>query len=107
MFFVLGFLYKNGIYGHDVFILLFFVMFFCMYLCKDIFGGQSFSKKMMDIQIIDINSGKRASKFKTILRNLFLVLWPIELLLILLSRDQRLGDKVAGTTIAYQKYIED
>jgi len=101
IFLLLGSLYKLLDFSENIFIgLLFSIIIICI-LCKDIFGGQSFGKKIMNIKIIDIKTGKEASKLKTIVRNLFLLLWPVELIFVFKNNERRLGDKVVKTKLVY------
>lgn len=68
-------------------------------ICKDCVIGQSIGKYLMRIQIIDIHTGNAASNLKTILRNLFIWLWPVEVVFFLIEPDRRLGDYVSKTRI--------
>jgi uncharacterized RDD family membrane protein YckC len=72
-----------------------------MYLCKDIFGGQTVGKRFLGIAIrdaSDLRNGVNVSKL--ILRNITFFIIPIDFFFMLLNKDnQRLGDRIAGTTV--------
>jgi len=71
-----------------------------LYFCKDCFNGQSIGKRLTRIQVIDNKRGVAASSLQCLVRNLFCILAPIEALVLLNNVKRRLGDMVAGTTIA-------
>lgn len=64
---------------------------------KDIVHGQSFGKKLLKIKVVDYN-GNTPSIFKLILRNITIMIWPVEVLLLLLEKE-KLGDRIAKTKI--------
>lgn len=82
--------------------------------CKDCFGGRSIGKRIMGYQVVDSNSGKVVSPFKSVLRNLFYILGIIDIGAMLYhSKGRRLGDYVAHTevivyngTLKENKWIE-
>lgn len=76
-----------------------FSIIFSLFLCRDNLNGQSLGKRLMKIQVVDNSTMQTPTSFKYILRNLFLCAWPIELLLVLINGDRRLGDYVAKTRI--------
>jgi uncharacterized RDD family membrane protein YckC len=76
-----------------------FSIMFSLFLCRDNLNGQSLGKRLMKIQVVDNSTMQTVTSFKYILRNLFLCVWPIELLLVLINGDRRLGDYVAKTKI--------
>jgi len=71
---------------------------FSFFLCKDLINGQSLDKKQTNLQVVNSNESK-ASSLKLILRNIFTFLWPIELLVMMVSPGRRLGDFIAGTRV--------
>jgi len=67
---------------------------------KDCFKGTSPGKWMLGIKVVDVESGEAPSVLKTIVRNLFLIIWPVEFFALLFSKDKRrFGDKIANTTV--------
>jgi uncharacterized RDD family membrane protein YckC len=85
---------KNSIWGEGTISLV-----FVLFLCKDIFNGQSIGKRLMKIQIVDNLTLQKTTNIKLVLRNIFLYLWPIELFMVLIKGDRRLGDYVINTKI--------
>ena len=53
------------------------------------------------MQVIDIKTGQVANPLKCLARNLTIVLWPLEVIFVLIDPKRRLGDKIAGTRIDY------
>lgn len=70
-----------------------------LYLCKDCFNGRSLAKRALKLQVVDIKSGRVASPIKCLIRNLFIIVWPIEIIAILINPNRRIGDLVAGTRV--------
>ncbi len=64
---------------------------------KDIFGGRSIGKRIMKIKVVR-KSGEKASFLRLILRNISIVIWPIEALLLLIGRG-KIGDIIANTKV--------
>lgn len=74
---------------------------FSAYFNKDIFNGRSPAKRILKLQVIDIKTEKAANPLKCMLRNLPIILWPIEVIFVLINPQRRLGDRLAGTKIEY------
>lgn len=72
---------------------------FALYFCKDCINGQSIAKRILKLQVVDNSTGQVASPIKCFIRNLFIVLWPIEAIVALTNTSRRLGDRVAGTKL--------
>jgi hypothetical protein len=54
--------------------------------------------------VINNTSGEVASPLRCLVRNLFCILWPVELIMVLVNPTRRIGDYVAGTAVMrYQK----
>ena len=70
-----------------------------IYFCKDCINGRSIAKRILGLQLVDNTNGKIASPFKCLVRNLFIIFWPLELIVSLFSPSRRLGDFVAGTKL--------
>jgi len=78
------------------------------YLLKDIRGGKSIGKRVLKIAVRDItNSDIIPGTFRLIIRNITTIIWPIELILIILAQ-RKLGDKIARTqVIKISQQIQD
>jgi uncharacterized RDD family membrane protein YckC len=80
---------------------------FALYLCKDSIQGRSPAKRVIKLQVVNNAAGLPASPLRCLVRNLFLVLWPIELIVALINPPRRIGDFVAGTKVVlYQPTAE-
>jgi uncharacterized RDD family membrane protein YckC len=74
---------------------------FAIYFCKDCINGRSIAKRILKLQIVDNLTGQVASPMKCLLRNVFCVLWPLEVVVALNNPSRRIGDRVAGTKLVY------
>jgi uncharacterized RDD family membrane protein YckC len=74
-------------------------LLFSVYYNKDIVKGRSVAKRMLRLQLVDINSNHAATPVQCVLRNLTLPLWPFEVLVTLISPTRRIGDRIAGTRV--------
>lgn len=73
-------------------------------ILKDyVFRNYSFGKKIMKIQIMKKNNQK-PSIAVIVLRNVFLLIWPIEAIMFLIF-NERLGDIVFNTKVVEMKEI--
>jgi uncharacterized RDD family membrane protein YckC len=72
---------------------------FALYFCKDIINGRSIAKRILKLQVVDNSTGQPASPLKCFVRNLFCILWPIEVIVALTNPERRLGDRIAGTKL--------
>lgn len=79
--------------------LYFFIIAFSLYLCKDLIGGQSIGKRLLGFKLVNVNNSHPPSEFQSIIRNFFVVLWPLEVIVILVSSNRRIGDFVARTKV--------
>jgi len=68
-------------------------------LNKDFFNGQSPIKRIGGHQVVDIGTLQPADKIKCLIRNITAPLWPIELVMIWINPQRRLGDYIAGTKV--------
>lgn len=75
------------------------MILFSFLLNKDMFFGQSIGKHFVGLRVLHSRSGKAAGPIRCLVRNLFLLLWPIEVLFLLLSPKRRIGDIIAGTKV--------
>ena len=70
-----------------------------VYLCKDSFGGRSIAKRIIKHQVLDRETLAPATPLQCLLRNFFIVAWPVEVLMVLINPAQRLGDRLAKTIV--------
>lgn len=70
-----------------------------IYFLKDNWTGKSLGKRIMGLVVVDKKSGSNASSFQCYVRNIFVVIWPLEVLITLFSPNQRLGDFIAQTRV--------
>src|SRR5882757_2816989 len=70
-----------------------------LYFCKDIFNGQSVAKRILKLQIVKYSTGEVASPIQCVVRDIFCILWPIEVIITLNNPNRRLGDRIAGTKV--------
>jgi uncharacterized RDD family membrane protein YckC len=73
---------------------------FSLYFNKDIFMGKSPAKRILKLQVVDIKTNLPANPLKCLVRNLMIVLWPIEVFVALINNERRIGDFIAGTKLA-------
>ena len=72
---------------------------FALYFCKDCINGRSIAKRALKLQVVENASGDVASPIRCFVRNIFCILWPIEVIVTLASPSRRIGDFVAGTRV--------
>ncbi|MCV9385068.1 RDD family protein [Reichenbachiella ulvae] len=86
---------RNTMLGTIPFILL-------LYFCKDLLYGKSPGRWLMGIMVRTEESYQLPSKKQLFIRNLYLVIWPIEYLVLAASEDnKRWGDEKANTVVVY------
>jgi uncharacterized RDD family membrane protein YckC len=69
------------------------------YLNKDLVNGRSIAKRFLNFQVVEFKSGKPASPFKCLIRNLTAILWPLEVVAVALRPSRRIGDLLARTKV--------
>jgi len=95
---------KSDVFGGTSYI---FMIGFAIYFCKDCINGRSIAKRILKLQIVDNSTGEVASPLKCLLRNIFCVLWPLEVIAALINPSRRIGDWVAGTKlVSYDSTLE-
>ncbi|HYV92523.1 MAG TPA: RDD family protein [Chitinophagales bacterium] len=72
---------------------------FAIYFCKDCINGQSIAKRILKLQVVNNATGQVASPLRCFVRNIFCILWPIEVFVAIGNTSRRLGDRVAGTKL--------
>jgi uncharacterized RDD family membrane protein YckC len=86
-------IFGGGLLGTTIFIL------FSLYFNKDILNGRSPGKRICRLQVVDAITNQTAKPLKCLLRNLTIIIWPIEVVITLFNPTQRLGDKLAHTKV--------
>ncbi len=71
---------------------------FAVFFCRDIFTGRSLGRRICGLSVVDADSFHPVSEFRALVRNLFIVVWPIELVVLFLKK-RRLGDIVTHTDV--------
>lgn len=74
---------------------------FALYFCKDCINGRSLAKRIIKLQVVDNKTGQVASPLKCFIRNIFCIIWPVEVIVTLINPSRRIGDQVAGTKVVY------
>lgn len=75
------------------------VCFISGFLLKDVLGINA-GKRLFKIKIYQRGSDMEATKKQKILRNITLLIWPMEVIVLLASKDdKRLGDLLAHTMV--------
>lgn len=72
---------------------------FSLYFNKDIYLGRSPAKRILKFQVVDNKTNRPANPLRCLLRNITVVLWPIEVIAGLINNERRLGDFIAGTRL--------
>ncbi len=84
------------------------VMFiFALYFFKDSIGGRSAAKRGTKLQVVDNTTGEVASPIKCVIRNIFCLIWPLEILVTFFSPSRRIGDFVASTKVVNYEPTEE
>jgi uncharacterized RDD family membrane protein YckC len=68
-----------------------------LYMNKDFWRARSIAKRMLGLQVVDATTGLLATTTQCFIRNVTLLLWPVDALLILLCPTRKAGDYIAGT----------
>jgi uncharacterized RDD family membrane protein YckC len=72
---------------------------FAAYFCKDSINGRSIAKRVFKLQVVNNATNEAASPLKCFIRNIFCIVWPIEVFMALKNPNRRIGDMVAGTKV--------
>jgi len=72
---------------------------FSLYFCKDCILGRSPAKHILKLQVVKNSTGQVASPIQCLIRNVFCIIWPIEVLVTLFNSNRRIGDLLAGTKV--------
>ncbi len=92
---------ENNTAVNDPFDSIFYVMVFCLslYLNKDMIHGKSIAKRILKQEVVNAKTGEVASPLRCLVRNIPILIWPLEVLIVLFSPSRRLGDLIAGTRV--------
>jgi uncharacterized RDD family membrane protein YckC len=74
---------------------------FALYFCKDCINGRSIAKRILKLQVVDNKTEQVASPLKCFVRNIFCIIWPVEVIVTLINPGRRIGDQVAGTKVVF------
>jgi uncharacterized RDD family membrane protein YckC len=74
---------------------------FVIYFCKDCVGGRSPAKRILKLAVVDYKTNTPAKPFQSLIRNLFVLIWPIEVIVSFFNQERRSGDRIAGTKLNY------
>lgn len=75
---------------------------FTLFLTKDCFTGMSIGRKAMGISVVNAVNKQVANPWKAYLRNIFIFIWPLELIVLAIS-NQRIGDMLTKTEVVEGK----
>ena len=68
-----------------------------LFLCRDGFTGQGLGKRIMRLTVR--HGYATASPLKCLLRSLFYAVWFIELIVLIVNKERRIGDMVTGCSV--------
>ena len=74
------------------------IFMFLIFILRDVFLKRSFGKRVMELNIVDKNTGKPALQKQKVVRNLFVIVRSIDFF-VLIIKGESLGDKVTNTII--------
>jgi len=76
-----------------------FYLMTLIYLNKDFLRGKSFAKRKLGLQLINRRTGKSANELQCFIRNITVLVWPLEVMVIMVSPKRRIGDLLANTKV--------
>lgn len=74
-------------------------LIFSIYYNKDAIKGKSPGKRVFKLVVVNNKTGQIANPIRCAIRNLTIILWPIEVIVCLFSPERRIGDYIAGTKV--------
>lgn len=80
-------------------------MLFSIFLNKDTYFGKSIGKYFNGTRVVSVRTGNAASPIQCSIRNLFILIWPLEVIVLFFSPQRRIGDIVAGTKVQESEEI--
>lgn len=66
---------------------------------KDYYRARSIAKRIHGYEIVDYKSEQPANGMQCMIRNITIIIWPIEILIAWIHPNRRLGDLLAGTKV--------
>lgn len=75
------------------------IVLFSIFLNKDIYFGKSIGKHFNGTRVVSARTGNAANPIQCSIRNLFILIWPLEAIILFFSPKRRIGDVVAGTKV--------
>ncbi|TKG91573.1 hypothetical protein EYV94_21345 [Puteibacter caeruleilacunae] len=100
IFFVSGFVEDMDNFSTYLSIMMIPWMFILLIILnKDIAFGMSAGKRTFGFKIIDFKTKQEASQMQCMLRNVTMLIWPIEALMTAFNSKRRIGDLIAGTEV--------
>lgn len=75
---------------------------FALLFCRDSFTGRSIGRKLLNISIVDEKCERPISPLKALIRNMLLLIWPIEFIILLVNK-KRLGDSLVNSKVVEGK----
>jgi uncharacterized RDD family membrane protein YckC len=81
------------------------IVFFSAFLNKDMYFGKSMGKYFNGTRVVSVRTGNAASPIRCFIRNLFILIWPLEAIILVFSPKRRIGDIVAGTKVQESEEI--
>jgi uncharacterized RDD family membrane protein YckC len=73
---------------------------------KDYSNSKSIGKRIIGYKVVTQKKGNSASKIQCVIRNLTLLFWPLEVILLLVYPNRRIGDFIAGTKVIPSEKVE-
>lgn len=83
-----------------------FAIGIAVYFGKDSLFGRSPAKHILKLQVVHQITGEPAGPLRCFLRNLLCVFWPIEVIVVCINPERRLGDRIAGTKVVHYRASE-
>ena len=71
---------------------------YILVIMKDI-SGKSVGKRLLKIKLVDTSGQQPLGKGSLILRNVSLILWPIEGIIMFFNHGRRVGDLIGGSMV--------
>ena len=76
------------------------VFVFSLYFNKDCYLGQSVGKRLLRFRVVDVKTGRPANPLRCLVRNLTILIWPVEVVMAIINVERRFGDFIAGTKLS-------
>ncbi|MCG8700483.1 MAG: RDD family protein, partial [Bacteroidales bacterium] len=76
------------------------------FLNKDLFNGRSIAKRILKLKIVNHKTNQTAGPLRCLVRNITFPIWPIEIIVILINKNRRIGDFIAGTHTEFYSETE-